>query len=204
MSISKMYHPLVRSRSCLQCILQMLVNLHNRSLVTTSVAVVGCTEYRDHIPVLTPIVSLHDELMRSCDQGQPVVVIECFADVLTKSVPSPSRTDSPSTSVIRITPQQVTHRPLMGHFLDPVQTSDIIQRVNTRAQSSVQAKYLIVNQGGERKIVEEIGKVLPHVRIAIFAQAFVVKAIHLCDLAGFVVTAEDGDARRVSNFEGDE
>jgi len=39
-------------------VLQVLVNLHNRGLITASVAVIGRTENRHHIPVLTPVVTL--------------------------------------------------------------------------------------------------------------------------------------------------
>ena len=41
-----------------ECVLQVLINLHDRSLVSTTVAVVGCTEDGHHIPVLAPIVAL--------------------------------------------------------------------------------------------------------------------------------------------------
>ncbi len=182
----------------------MLINLHDCGLITTSVAVVGCTENGHHIPVLAPIVTLHDELMRSCHQCQTIVVIERLADVLTKGISRTSRTDTPSTPIIRITPQQVTHRPFMWHLLNPVQTPDIVQRIDTRTQSSVEAKDLVVNQGCERQVVKEIGKVFPHVRVAVFAQALVVEAVDLGDLARFMVAAEDGDAGRVADFKGDE
>ena len=39
-------------------VLQMFINLHDRSLIAASIAVVGCTEDRHHIPVLAPIVTL--------------------------------------------------------------------------------------------------------------------------------------------------
>ena len=50
-----------------QSILQMLINLHNRCLVTASVTVIRSTEYCDNVPILTPVVALHDELVSSCD-----------------------------------------------------------------------------------------------------------------------------------------
>ena len=92
----------------------------------------------------------------------------------------------------------------MRYLLDPVQTSNVVKGVNTRAQPSVQAKDLVVNQSGEREVVEEIGKVLPYVRVAVLAQALVIEAVNLGDLAGFMVAPEDGDAGRVANFESDE
>lgn len=63
---------------------------------------------------------------------------------------------------------------------------------------------MVFDEGGEREEIEEVGEVLPHIGIAVFAQAFIVEAVHLRDLAGFVITAEDGDALRITDFEGDE
>lgn len=64
--------------------------------------------------------------------------------------------------------------------------------------------YLVVNQGGQRKIVEKIGKVLPHICVAVFPEALVVEAVNLGDLSGLVVATEDGDAVAVSDLEGNE
>lgn len=47
-----------------ESILEVFVDLHNGRLIRTSVAIVGSTEDRDDILLMTPIVSLHYELMR--------------------------------------------------------------------------------------------------------------------------------------------
>jgi len=85
-------------------VFEMLVDLHDCSLIAASVAVIGRTEYSHHIPILTPVVSLHHQLMCSCNQGQTVVMIECLGDVLTESVARASWTYPPPTSVVGITP----------------------------------------------------------------------------------------------------
>jgi hypothetical protein len=68
----------------------------------------------------------------------------------------------------------------------------------------VQTEDLVVDQGGQWQIVEKICEIFPYVRIAVFAQALVVEAVHLCDLARLVVSTENRDARGVSNFQSDE
>ncbi len=68
----------------------------------------------------------------------------------------------------------------------------------------MEAEDLVVDEGGERQVVKEVGEVLPNIGVAIFPKAFVIKAIHLRDLTGFVITAEDGDALGVSDFESNE
>lgn len=65
----------------------------------------------------------------------------------------------------------------------------------------MKAENLVLNQSGKRKIVEEVGKVLPDVRISVFTQAFVVKSVDLCDLSRFVVSAKNCDALRVADFQ---
>jgi hypothetical protein len=68
----------------------------------------------------------------------------------------------------------------------------------------VETEDLVVDQGGKGEVVEEIGKVLPDICVAVLAQALVVEAVDLGDLTGLVVTAKDGDALWVANLQGDE
>ena len=63
---------------------------------------------------------------------------------------------------------------------------------------------MVLDQGGKREVIEEVGEILPDAGIAVLSEALVVEAVDLGDLAGFVVAAEDGDALRVADLEGDE
>lgn len=92
----------------------------------------------------------------------------------------------------------------MGNLLDPVEGSDVIESIDARRETSVQAEDLVVDEGGEGEVVEQVGKVLPDVGVAILAEALVIKAVHLGDLARLVISAEDGDALGVSDLECDE
>lgn len=64
----------------------------------------------------------------------------------------------------------------------------------------MQAEDLVLDKGGEGEEIEEIGEVLPHVRVAILSKAFVVKSIDLRDLAGLVISSEDGDTLGVADL----
>jgi hypothetical protein len=68
----------------------------------------------------------------------------------------------------------------------------------------VEAEDLVVDEGGKGEVVEEVCKVFPYIRVAIFSQTFVVETVDLRDLTGFVVATEDCDALGVSNFESNE
>lgn len=64
--------------------------------------------------------------------------------------------------------------------------------------------HLVVNQSGQWKVIEKIGKVFPHICVAVLSEALVVKAIDLGNLSGLVVATQDGNAVTVSHLEGDE
>ena len=142
--------------------------------------------------------------MCSRNKRQAVVVVECLRDILTKGVPCASRTDTPTTSVIWIAPEEITHGSFVGDFLYSVETPDVIEGVDAWGEATMEAEDLVVDEGSEGEVIEEVGEILPDVGVAVLAEAFVVEAVDLGDLAGFVVAAEDGDARWVADFEGDE
>lgn len=68
----------------------------------------------------------------------------------------------------------------------------------------MKAEDLVIDEGSERKVVEEVCKVLPDVGIAVFAKTLVVESVNLGDLTRLVVSSEDGDALGIADFEGNE
>jgi hypothetical protein len=57
--------------------------------------------------------------------------------------------------------------------------------------TSMNTKYLIINNYGKRQKIEHIRKYPPHVCTMIFLQTFRVKAIRLRHTAGLVVPADE-------------
>merc|ERR1712032_652326 len=88
-----------------ECVVHGLVDLHDRGLVATTVAIVWGGEDRHHLPVMTPIVTFHDQLMRPRDECEAIRCIEFFGDVLSEGVPSAARADTPSKPVFRVAPE---------------------------------------------------------------------------------------------------
>lgn len=66
----------------------------------------------------------------------------------------------------------------------------------------MEAEDLVINEGGEGKVVEQVGKVLPNVGVAVLAETLVVESVDLGNLARLVVAAKDGNSLWVSNLEG--
>lgn len=71
----------------------------------------------------------------------------------------------------------------MGHLLDSVEGANVVEGVDARGETAVKTEDLVVDEGGEGEVVEEVGKVLPDVCVAVLAQALVVEAVDLSDLA---------------------
>lgn len=63
------------------------------------------------------------------------------------------------------------------------------------------AENLVVNDGGQAEVVEDFRAVSPHVDGAILLEALIVETVHLSDLAGFVVSANQGDSVRIPHLQ---
>ena len=63
-----------------------LVDLHDGSLISASVAIVRGREHCDDIPVMGPVVTIHHKLMCSGDKLQVVGMIELLRDILSERV----------------------------------------------------------------------------------------------------------------------
>lgn len=63
------------------------------------------------------------------------------------------------------------------------------------------AAHLIINQRGQRKVIKQICKELPNVRIPIFPQTLVIKPINLSNLSRLVIPSQDRHSISVSQLE---
>lgn len=129
-------------------------------------------------------------------------MVERLRDVLTECVTSTTGRYSPTTPVVGIRPEKVAHGPFVWHFLNAVKRPDVIERVNAGRETTVQTENLVVDQGGERQVIEEVREVLPDIGVAVLAKTLVVEAVHLGNLSRLVVSTEDGNTLGVSNLKG--
>ena len=71
-------------------------------------------------------------------------------------------------------------------------------------QQDAKSTHLVLDEGCEGEIIEEIGKVPPDVCVPVFSQTLVIETVNLSDLARFVVASEDGDAIAIPQLHRDE
>mmetsp|Transcript_18461 Transcript_18461/g.30602 ORF Transcript_18461/g.30602 Transcript_18461/m.30602 type:complete len:213 (-) Transcript_18461:635-1273(-) len=178
-----------------------VVNFHNRSLIATSVAVIGSRKDSHHRFVVLPLVAFHHQLMGTGNKMKSVNVGKLFRNVLSEGVTGTTRRNTPTAAIIRITPNQITHWSLMRHFLHSVQVSGVIQGIDTGRQASVKTKDAICHDRRHWKVVKGIREVLPNIGIAVLAKAFVVKSINLSNLTTLVVSPQNGDSIAVPDLQ---
>ena len=163
-------------------LVQSIVNLHYCGLITTSVTIVRGGKYRHDALIVLPLVPFHDELMCSRNKVQSINVSELLRNVLPEGVPSSARRYAPATSVIRVGPDQVAHRSLVGYLLHSVQVSGMVKSIDRGGESAVQAEDAVLHDGCHGEIIEGIREVLPYVGVTIFSEAFVVESISIVSM----------------------
>ena len=131
-------------------------------------------------------------------------MIELLRDVLAEGVPGASGRNAPTASIVWVRPEQVADWALVRSLLNPIELPNLVQSVDTWREAAVEAEDGVVDHGRQRQVVEQLGELLPNVRVSILAQAFVVEAVHLGDLARLVVASQDRDSVWEADLERDE
>ena len=130
-------------------------------------------------------------------------MIELLRDVLAERVAGASGRNAPTTPIVWVRPEQVADWALVRSLLNPIELPNLVQSVDTWREAAVEAEDGVVDDSRQRQVVEQLGELLPNVRVSILAQAFVVEAVHLGDLARLVVASQDRDSVPVADLERD-
>ena len=92
----------------------------------------------------------------------------------------------------------------MWYLDDTIDVSDHIKGVQAGRESAMKTENLILYHCCEGKVVEQVSEVLPHICIAVLAQALVVEAVDLGDLSALVVASQNRDSFLKAHLEADE
>lgn len=174
--------------------LLLVIDFHDCSLISASIAVVRGREDSNDSLIMSMAESVHNELMSSADHLQLILMQELLADIRTEGIASTSWGNSPSGLVlIGVRPQKVAHGSLRNNVLESIHFFDVVEGIDSRGESSVKAEEFGVNEGGEWQVRENVSKPLPDVIVAVFLQAFIVKAIDFIDFLALMVASQDGE-----------
>lgn len=128
-------------------------------------------------------MTLHDELMSSRNQVDSILSVEFLDDLTTEEVTSATRRHHPSGDIIGVTPHQVAHGTVVRNLLFTVDLADFIQSGDRRGKTTVHAENPFVNNSSQGQKVEDFSAVAPYVDRAVLAEALIIEAINLSNLA---------------------
>jgi hypothetical protein len=77
-------------------IIHVFVDLHDCCVVSTSICVVGCTEYCNKRFVVGPIITSHDNLMSARNKHKPVFMIELLGHISAEYISCSSLWNTPA------------------------------------------------------------------------------------------------------------
>lgn len=61
--------------------------------------------------------------------------------------------------------------------MNAIKLTNLVEGVDGGGETTVEAEDLVLDNGGEGEVIEELGEDLPHVGIAVFAETFIVETI---------------------------
>lgn len=148
-------------------------------------------------PRIANLVSFIDQLMRSRNQLEAVDVVELVGHLVAKQPAGTARADSPSVDIFGVGPHEIAESTLMRNLLSAGDDSNLVNGPDLRAQTTVHAEHLAVDNGGQDQKVEYLAARFPDRRVAVLLLAFFVEAVDLGDLPRLVVAANENDSVRI-------
>lgn len=181
---------------------QFGVHHQNSSAVIKDVAVVRGRENGDQLAVGEELVAILDHLVGADNQVKLVLHEEALHYVGSKGEADTSIVGRPrSGGLIRIRPKQIAQQPIAGHIGGAIQPPDVIQVIQIRTQSAVDAKDAIGYDGGHWHAVIAIDKGAPQLD-AISSLALVEKTIYPIQIRRFMIAAQQEESLRIAKLIG--
>jgi hypothetical protein len=92
----------------------------------------------------------------------------------------------------------------MWHLNFPIDLPYFIEGMHRWTQTSMNAEYLIINDGTKSKEVKDICAVSPNIDCSVFSDTLIIETIDLCDLPALVVSSDKCHTLGVSDFQSQE
>jgi len=173
---------------------QILAYVHDGRYIATAVTVIWCRPNGNHRLLREVIlVAFVDQLMSTSNELQTIDMIELSCNLITKEPASTTGRNCPSLNILRVTPDKVTESTLMRYLLSTSNNTDLVNGANLRAEATVNAQNLTVNDSSEDEEVKNLAARLPDRSVAVLLLTLLVEAVDLSNLARFVVTSDESN-----------
>ena len=65
----------------------------------------------------------------------------------------------------------------MRSLLDAVKLADLIQSVDTGGETTVKAEDLVLDDSGQREVIEELSELFPDISVTILSQTLIIESV---------------------------
>ena len=65
----------------------------------------------------------------------------------------------------------------MRSLLDAVKLADLIQSVDTGRETTVKAEDLVLDDSGQREVIEELSELFPDIGVTILSQTLIIESV---------------------------
>ena len=176
---------------------ESLVHGHHRTGVVKLAAVIWRTKQCYKLATLEEFVAVLDDLMRSADQIDVVLLIELAHDVLSESETNATVIITVVfNSSLRVGPQQVTEETRVGHISRTHNILDLVQVLELGTQTTVHAEDLLVDQRSHGQAIKDVAKDTPE-SDGVASLALIVEAVDAIDLGTLVIASQQKEVLRV-------
>lgn len=146
------------------------------------------------------LVTFVDQLMSTSDQLQAVDLVKLGRNLVSEQPSCTTWRHCPGVDLFRIGPHEITEGSLMRNFLCTSDDTNLIQSADLWRQTTVNTENCSIYDSSKNEEVENLATCLPDRRVTIFLLALLVETIYLGNLAGLVVSTNQGDAIRISKI----
>ena len=116
--------------------------------------------------------------MSAGDQLQSIDVAEVTGDLGSEDPSGASSVDGPIFDVLRVGPHQIAERSFVRDFYLAIDCPDLVDGLYFRAESTMHAENLAIDDCSNGEVIEHLSAVLPGVRIAVFPINLIIKSIN--------------------------
>ena len=128
--------------------------------------VVGSAEDSNELSLCEELVSIFNDLMRTANEVEIVLLEEFFYNVCTEGERNASIVLAPTgDALLGIRPQQIAQKASIGHVRRPNDLANLLHIMQFGAQATVHAKDLFVYYCCDGHAVEALGEGLPQLNV---------------------------------------
>lgn len=183
---------------------ESIVDRHHSTGIIEFAAVVRGREKSHKLSLGKELIPVFYDLVSAADKVDIMLLVEGGDDLLTEGERDTSVVLSPALNVlVGVRPQKVTEEAGVGDVGGSHNALDLLERAELRAQTSVHAQDLLIDDGSDGQAIEAVGEGLPQLDV-VAALALVVEAVDSIDRGTLVISSQQEEVLGVLDLVGQE